>query len=73
MIDLTGLLAIAALLITLALLVTLVALEIRRSGPGTEQSTRPRLLGLAISRRVVGAMWVMYLLLFVPRVVGLLT
>ncbi|TNB68396.1 hypothetical protein FHJ30_20055 [Arthrobacter sp. BB-1] len=71
MIDLAGLLAIAALLITAALLVTLIALEIRRAGPGAERPTR--LLGLTIDRRVVGVMWVMYLLLFVPRVVGLLT
>lgn len=71
MIDLAGLLAIAALLITIALLVTLVALEIRRAGPDAERPTR--LLGLTMSRRVVGVMWAMYLVLFLPRVMGLLT
>lgn len=71
MIDLGGLLAIAALLITIALLVTLVALEIRRAGPDAERPTR--LLGLTMSSRVVGVMWAMYLILFLPRVVGLLT
>lgn len=71
MIDLAGLLATAALLVTIALLVTLVALELRRAGRDAERPTR--LLGLTVSRRVVGVMWVMYLILFVPRVVGLLT
>jgi len=67
MIDLAGLLA------TAALLVTLVALEVRRGGPDTSQPTRPRLLGRTVSRRVVAVMWAIYLLLFLPRVLGLLT
>lgn len=66
LIDLAGLLA------TAALLVTLVALEVRRPGPDTGQPTRPRLLGRTVSRRVVAVMWAMYLLLFLPRVLGLL-
>ena len=67
MIDLAGLLAAAALL------VTLVALEVRRAGADTGQPTRPRLLGRTVSRGVVALMWTMFLLLFLPRVLGLLT
>jgi pyruvate/2-oxoacid:ferredoxin oxidoreductase alpha subunit len=67
MIDLAGLLAAAALL------ATLVALEVRRAGPDTGQPTRPRLLGLTVSRRAVAVMWMVYVLLFLPRVLGLLT
>ncbi|MHA7288954.1 hypothetical protein ACX80V_04830 [Arthrobacter sp. MDT3-24] len=66
MIDLAGLLAAAALLITL------IALEVRRAGPDTGQPTRPGLLGRTVSRWVVAVMWTMYLLLFLPRVLGLL-
>ncbi|MDP9984860.1 hypothetical protein J2W14_004290 [Pseudarthrobacter oxydans] len=66
MIDLAGLLAAAALL------VTLVALEVRRAGADTGQPTRPKLLGRTVSRGVVAVMWTMYLLLFLPRVLGLL-
>ena len=66
MIDLAGLLA------TAALLVTLVALEVRQAGADTGQPTRPRLLGLTLSPRVVAVMWAMYLILFLPRVLGLL-
>ena len=65
MIDLAGLLAAAALL------VTLVALEVRRAG-ADGQPTRPKLLGRTVSRGVVAVMWTMYLLLFLPRVLGLL-
>ena len=66
MIDLAGLLA------TAALLVTLIALEVRRVAADTGQTTRPRLLGLTLSPRVVAVMWAMYLVLFLPRVLGLL-
>ena len=66
LIDLAGLLA------TAALLVTLVALEVRRAGPDAGQPTRPRLLGRTVSRRVVAVMWTIYLLLFIPRLLGLL-
>lgn len=66
LIDLAGLLAAAALL------VTLIALEVRRAGPNTGQPAR-RLLGRTVSRRAVAVMWTMYLLLFLPRVLGLLT
>lgn len=66
MIDLAGLLAAAALL------VTLVALEVRRAGADTGQPTRPKFLGRTVSRRVVAVMWTMYVLLFLPRVLGLL-
>ncbi|HEU5484607.1 MAG TPA: hypothetical protein VFU98_06850 [Microlunatus sp.] len=66
MIDLAGLLA------TAVLLVTLVALEVRRAGPDTGQPTRPRLFGLTVGRKVVAVMWTMYVLLFLPRVLGLL-
>lgn len=67
MIDLAGLLA------TAALLLTLVALEVRRAATATGQPTRPRVLGLTVSPRIVAVMWTMYLLLFLPRVLGLLT
>lgn len=67
MIDLAGLLA------TATLLVTLVTLEVRRAGPDTEQPARPKFLGRTVSRRAVAVMWTMYLLLFLPRVLGLLT
>ena len=67
-IDLAGLFASAVLLITL------VALEVRRAGPDTAQpAARQRLLAPAASRRIVAVMWAMYLLLFLPRVLGLLT
>ena len=66
MIDLAGLIA------TAVLLVTLVALEVRRAGPDTGQPTRPKLLGRTVSRKVVAVMWTMYVLLFLPRVLGLL-
>ena len=67
MIDLAGLLA------TAALLITLVALEVRRAGADTGQPTRPKLLGRTVSPRAVAVMWTMYLILFLPRVLGLLT
>ena len=66
MIELAGLLA------TAALLVTLVGLEVRRAGADTGQPARPKLLGRTLSRGVVAVMWGMYVLLFVPRVLGLL-
>jgi len=66
LIDLAGLLAAATLL------VTLVALEVRRTGPNAGQPARPRLFGRTVSRTVVAVMWTMYLLLFLPRVLGLL-
>ena len=66
MIDLAGLLA------TAALLVTLVGLEVRRAGPDTGQPARPKLLGRTLSRGVVAVMWGMYVLLLIPRVLGLL-
>jgi hypothetical protein len=67
MIDIAGLLAAAVLL------VTLVALEVRRAGPETGQPTRPKLLGRTVSHRALALMWTLYLLLFLPRVLGLLT
>ena len=66
MIEIAGLIAAAALL------VTLVALEVRRAGEDTGQPTRPKLLGRTVSRSVVAVMWTMYALLFLPRVLGLL-
>jgi hypothetical protein len=65
-IDLAGLFA------TAVLLVTLVALEVRRVGPDTGRRTRPTLLGRTIGPRVVAVMWAVYLLLFLPRLLGLL-
>jgi hypothetical protein len=66
MIDLAGLLA------TAVLLVTLVTLEIRRAGADTGQPPRPKVLGRTLSRGAVAVMWAMYVLLFLPRVLGLL-
>jgi hypothetical protein len=66
LIDLAGLLAAAALLFTL------VALEVRRAEPDTGQPARPRLLGWPVGPRVVAAVWVAYLILFLPRLLGLL-
>ena len=66
MIDLAG------LLVAAALLVTLIALEVRRAGADTGQPTRPRFLGRTVTRSVVAVLWTMYLLLFLPRVLGLL-
>lgn len=63
----------AGLLATAALLVTLIALEVRQAGPDAGQPTRLRLLGLTVDRRVVAVMWVAYAILFLPRVLGLLT
>lgn len=66
MIELAGLLAAAVLL------ATLVGLEVRRAGADTAQPTPPKLLGRTLSHRVVAVMWAMYLVLFLPRVLGLL-
>ena len=63
---------VAGLLATAALLVSLVALEVRRAGPDSGQAARPKVLGRTVSGRVVAVMWVLYLLLFVPRVLGLI-
>lgn len=71
LIDLAGLLAAAVLL------VTLVALEVKRAGsgagPDAGHSARPALLGRTVGRKAVAIMWVMYLVLFLPRVLELLT
>jgi hypothetical protein len=79
MIDLAGLIA------TAALLLTLIALEVRhaRADTGqpihtgqsthTGQSERHRLLSPAVSRGILALLWAMYLLLFLPRLLGLLT
>lgn len=72
MIDLAGLVATAALFVTLALLATLVALEVRRAGPDAGEPARPNLLGRTVTSRVVAVMWTMSLLLFLPRVLELL-
>ena len=66
MIDLAGLIA------ATALLATLIALEVRRAGPDTGRPPRPSILGRTVSRGVVAVLWAMYVLLFLPRVYGLL-
>jgi hypothetical protein len=78
-IELAGLLAAAALLLTL------ITLEFRRAEPDTGQPTdtvqttdtaqpaRRRLLNPTVNRGILAVMWAMYLLLFLPRVLGLLT
>ena len=76
MMELAGVLAAAVLL------VTLVTLEVRRLGPDTGPNTGQTTgqpAGPAVqnrarnSRIVVGIMWAAFLLLLLPRVLGLLT
>jgi len=67
MIELAGLLAAAVLLITL------VTLEVRRTAPEGGQPARPMILGRTVSGKVIAVIWAMYLLLFLPRLLGLLT
>jgi hypothetical protein len=65
-IDLVGLFAAAALL------VTLVALEVRHVGPDTGQPSH-RILSPTVTLRVVAILGATYLLVFLPRVLGLLS
>ncbi|MGX1162219.1 hypothetical protein FBY31_3725 [Arthrobacter sp. SLBN-100] len=67
MIDLAG------LLVVTALLVTLVTLEVRHAGPDPRQTAPPRFFGRAVSRGAIALMWMMCLLLFLPRLLELLT
>jgi hypothetical protein len=70
MIELAGLIA------ALALLLTLILLEVRRTGADSEDHpghhARPKLLGRTLTRGAVAVLWAMYALLFLPRVLGLL-
>lgn len=82
--DVAGLLATAILLFTLvALEVRRGASDLGQTSPADHPvrarrpfhrstATRPRFLGRTVSRRAVAIMWAMYLLLLVPRVLGLL-
>ena len=72
MMELAGVLAAAVLL------VTLVTLEVRRlgpdTGPNTGQTTGHPVQNRARNTRIaVGVMWAAFLLLLLPRVLGLLT
>ncbi|MHC6229016.1 hypothetical protein ACX5I6_04520 [Arthrobacter sp. MMS24-T111] len=68
MIEIAGLVAAAILL------VTLVALEVRHAGPNAAQPLHPTILGSTVNMRIVVAvMWVLFLALLFPRVLGLLT
>ena len=76
MMELAGVLAAAVLL------VTLVTLEVRRLGPDTGPNTGqttgqpagPTVQNRARNTRItVGVMWAAFLLLLLPRVLGLLT
>ncbi len=67
MIDLAGVLAAAALL------VTLVALEVRRAGPETGPPTHQRRGGRIVSTWAAAVMGALYLLLSLPRLLDLLT
>lgn len=72
MMELAGVLAAAVLL------VTLVTLEVRRlgaeTGPAMGQPTGPAVQNRARNTRIaVGVMWAAFLLLLLPRVLGLLT
>lgn len=66
LIDVAGLLAAAALLFTL------VALEVLRPQADTGQPARPKVLGWTVGPKAVAVMWMMYLALVFPRVLGLL-
>jgi hypothetical protein len=82
--DVAGLLATATLLFTLiGLEVQRAASESGQTSPADHPArtrrpfhrstpTRPRFLGRTVTRRAVAIMWTMYLLLLVPRVLGLL-
>ncbi|MGX9901857.1 hypothetical protein ACW0JT_22115 [Arthrobacter sp. SA17] len=82
--DVAGLLATATLLFTLiALEVRRAASDTGQTSPADQHvrarrpfhrstPTRPSFLGRTVSRRAVAMMWTMYLLLLVPRVLGLL-
>lgn len=68
MIEIAGLVAAALLL------ATLVALEVRHAGPNAAQPVHPTILGWTVDMRIVVAvMWVLFLVLLFPRVLGLLT
>ena len=68
MIDIAGLLAAAILL------VTLVALEVRHAGPNTGTPVQSTILGRRLNMTaVVAVIWVLFLVLLFPRVLGLLT
>jgi hypothetical protein len=68
MIDIAGLLAAAALL------ATLVTLEVRHAGPNPGRHASPKLFGHTLNgKAVVGVVWLVFLLLLFPRVLGLLT
>ena len=68
MIDIAGLLAAAVLL------VTLVALELRHAGPNSGTPVHSTILGSTVNMKaVVAVMWVLFLVLLFPRVLGLLT
>ncbi|MHC6593165.1 hypothetical protein [Arthrobacter sp. C152] len=64
---------VAGLLAAAVLLVALVTLELRRVGPDAGQATPSGLAGRMLSHRAVAIMWATYLLLFLPRVIGLLS
>lgn len=63
----------AGLMVATALLVALVTLEVRRVGPDIGQAAPPRFLGRAVSRGAVAALSIVCLLLFLPRLLELLT
>jgi hypothetical protein len=73
-------LELAGLVVAAVLLVTLVTLEVRRAGsvtesvtePGTGQPTSSRILSRRGGRAMIAAMWILCVLLFLPRVLGLL-
>lgn len=63
---------VAGLFVAAALLVTLVATEVRRAGPDAGQLAPAGVLGRRGGRGIVAIMWMLCLLLFLPRVLGLL-
>ncbi len=67
MIDLAGVLAAAALL------VTLVALEVRRAEPETGPPTHQKRAGRVVGTWAAAVTGALYLLFFLPRLLDLLT
>jgi len=62
----------AGLIAAAVLFFTLIALEVQFVGQDNAQPARMRLLGLTINRIIVTIIWVVFLLLFVPRLLDLL-
>ena len=66
--------AIAGVAAAALLLVTLVTLEVRHAGPNPGQQRRLTFFGRNVNGKIaVAVIWLLFLLLLLPRVLGLLT